>query len=151
MTAIRTIEAWQAAMIMPVMQSAFSPAYGEAWTLAQTREAMIVPGTTLFVAGDGDAPSGFALARSIFDSTELLLLAVDPQHQRSGIGRRLVTGLIETVKPIGVDCVFVEVRSDNAARRFYTQLGFNETGYRKNYYRNANGRYSDAITMALQL
>jgi [ribosomal protein S18]-alanine N-acetyltransferase len=147
MIEIRKIEAWQAAMIMPIMQNAFDPAYGEAWSLAQTRESMIVPGTQLFVAGESDVPTGFALSRTIFDATELLLLAVDPACQRNGVGRDLVSGLIAEVRPIGVMSVFVEVRADNGARRFYTRLGFQDIGYRKNYYRNAAGDYSDAVTM----
>jgi [ribosomal protein S18]-alanine N-acetyltransferase len=151
MIAVNTIEAWQAAAIMPVMHAAFDPALGEAWTLPQMREAMIVPGTHLFVAGAREIPVGFALSRTIFDATELLLLAVDPAHQRSGVGRDLVTGLIAHARAANVAAVFVEVRADNAARRFYTQLGFNEIGHRKNYYRRASGDYSDAVTMALQL
>lgn len=151
MIAVSRIEAWQAAAIMPVMQAAFDPALGEAWTLPQMREAMIVPGTELLVAGVRDTPAGFALSRTIFDSAELLLLAVDPVHQRSGIGRALVSGLIEQARMAGVASIFVEVRADNAARRFYTELGFNEIGYRKNYYRRATGDYSDAVTMAIEL
>jgi [ribosomal protein S18]-alanine N-acetyltransferase len=151
MTLVRKIEAWQAASIMPVMHNAFEPAFGEAWSLAQTREAMIVPGTQLFVAGEIDTPTGFALARTIFDATELLLLAVNPSHQRNGVGRNLVSGLIAEVKPIGVMAVFVEVRANNGARRFYTHIGFRDIGYRKNYYRNSAGEYSDAVTMELKL
>lgn len=151
MNAVRKIEAWQAAAVMPIMQSAFDPTFGEAWSLAQTREAMIVPGTDLFVAGDADVPSGFALARTIFETTELLLLAVDPMSQRNGVGRSLISGLIAEVKPIGVMAVFVEVRTDNGARRFYNRLGFCDIGYRKNYYRSATGDYSDAVTMELKL
>ncbi len=151
MIAVNRIEAWQAAAIMPIMQAAFDPASGEAWTLPQMREAMIVPGTQLFVAGVRDMPAGFALCRTIFDAAELLLLAVDPIHQGGGIGRALVLGLIEYAHPMGVASIFVEVRADNPARRFYAHLGFNEIGYRKNYYRRATGDYTDAITMALEL
>jgi [ribosomal protein S18]-alanine N-acetyltransferase len=136
---------------MPIMHSAFDPAFGEAWSLIQTREAMIVPGTQLFVAGDAETPTGFALARTIFDATELLLLAVDRTHQRNGVGRDLVSGLIAEVRPIGVMAIFVEVRADNGARRFYTRYGFRDIGYRKNYYRNSAGDYSDAVTMELKL
>ncbi len=151
MMAVRVIESWQAAAIMPVMHNAFDPAFGEAWSLAQMREAMIVPGTAIYVAGTADSPAGFALSRTVFDATELLLLAVDPDHQRSGIGRGLILALINDVGAIGVHSIFVEVRADNGARRFYTQLGFSEIGHRKNYYRRSTGEYSDAITMALNL
>lgn len=151
MIAIRHITAYNAASIMPVMQRAFDPAYREAWTLAQTREAMLIPGTALLTAGAADAPLGFALARSIFDATELLLLAVDPARQRSGVGRSLIEALIAEGRAIGVRSVFVEVRSDNLARFFYMKSGFVEIGSRKNYYRNATGQYSDAVTMALEI
>jgi ribosomal-protein-alanine N-acetyltransferase len=47
--------------------------------------------------------------------------------------------------------MFLEVRPSNeAARRLYDKLGFNEIGTRHNYYPAAQGR-EDALILAKQL
>jgi [ribosomal protein S18]-alanine N-acetyltransferase len=148
MIPIHRMERAQVAAIMPVMTAAFDPQYGEAWNFAQCRDVLAVPGTFLLAAGPADQPVGFALARTVFDQTELLLLAVMPSAQRSGIGAMLLRATADHARATGATSLFVEVRSENSARRFYTQNGFTDIGIRKNYYRNAQGQTADAITMS---
>jgi ribosomal-protein-alanine N-acetyltransferase len=78
--------------IMAVMQAAFEPRYGEAWTRAQV-DSTLVLGNCHYVLIDeqGHAPApgvtaaGFALTRAILDEEELLLFAV----ARNGAGAAL--------------------------------------------------------------
>jgi [ribosomal protein S18]-alanine N-acetyltransferase len=151
MTPITRLERSQVAAIMPVMTAAFDPQYGEAWSFAQCCDVLAVPGTFLLAAGPAEQPVGFALARTIFDQTELLLLAVTPSAQRTGIGATLLKATADHARATGVTSLFVEVRSENSARRFYTAHGFANIGTRKNYYRNAHGQTADAITMSCSL
>ena len=79
--------------IMAVMDAAFDPAFGEAWTRRQVADALIMPNTHYLLAGaDGRSPrdeepaAGFALSRGAADEEELLLVAVDPDHRGRGIG-----------------------------------------------------------------
>jgi ribosomal-protein-alanine N-acetyltransferase len=73
---------------------------------------------------------------------EIHTIGVDPAYQGQGIGRRLVTKLIE-IADGGV--IFLEVRTDNeAAISLYDSVGFVNVGLRKRYYR-ASG--ADAYTM----
>jgi ribosomal-protein-alanine N-acetyltransferase len=73
---------------------------------------------------------------------EIHTIGVDPAYQGQGIGRQLVTKLIE-IADGGV--IFLEVRTDNeVAIALYESLGFINVGVRKRYYR-ASG--SDAYTM----
>ncbi|MCV7383524.1 tRNA (adenosine(37)-N6)-threonylcarbamoyltransferase complex dimerization subunit type 1 TsaB [Mycolicibacter longobardus] len=72
---------------------------------------------------------------------EVHTIGVEPAHQGRGIGRRLLTDLLEYADG-GV--VHLEVRTDNApAIALYRDVGFVEVGLRKRYYRNG----ADAYTM----
>jgi ribosomal-protein-alanine N-acetyltransferase len=73
---------------------------------------------------------------------EIHTIGVDPAYQGQGIGRRLLTEVLEFASG-GV--VFLEVRTDNeAAIELYESAGFVNVGLRKRYYR-ASG--ADAYTM----
>lgn len=73
---------------------------------------------------------------------EIHTIGVDPDFQARGIGRRMMTDLLDFAGPDGV--VFLEVRTDNVpAIALYESLGFVQIGLRKRYYRNG----ADAYTM----
>ena len=73
---------------------------------------------------------------------EIHTIGVDPAYQGQGIGRRLLTEVLEFTSG-GV--VFLEVRTDNeAAIGLYESVGFVNVGLRRRYYR-ASG--ADAYTM----
>jgi ribosomal-protein-alanine N-acetyltransferase len=66
----------------------------------------------------------------------------DPTYQGRGIGRRMMTELLEYASE---GTVFLEVRTDNEpAISLYESLGFVNVGLRRRYYR-ASG--ADAYTM----
>ncbi|TGD86701.1 ribosomal-protein-alanine N-acetyltransferase [Mycolicibacterium sp. CH28] len=74
---------------------------------------------------------------------EIHTVGVDPACQGQGIGRRMMTELLDSVGPDSV--VFLEVRTDNEpAIALYESLGFEKMGVRKRYYQ-ASG--ADAYTM----
>lgn len=137
--------------VMRVMNAAFDPAHGEAWSATQCAGALSMPGSTLLLASADDRVCGFALARSVLDETELLLLGVVPTRRGLGIGATLVANLVDAVKSSGATKLYLEVRANNSARTFYAQLGFREVGFRKNYYRGMSGIYTDAVTLTLDL
>lgn len=74
---------------------------------------------------------------------EIHTIGVDPAYQGQGIGRRMMTELLDHAGPRSV--VFLEVRTDNEpALALYRSLGFAQVGLRRRYYR-ASG--ADAYTM----
>ncbi|MGI9124328.1 MAG: ribosomal protein S18-alanine N-acetyltransferase [Mycobacterium sp.] len=74
---------------------------------------------------------------------EIHTIGVDPDYQRHGIGRGMMTHLLEHAGDDAV--VHLEVRTDNEpALELYRSLGFVAVGLRKRYYR-ASG--ADAYTM----
>lgn len=64
-------------------------------------------------------------------------VAVDPDYQGQGLGRRLMNELTSRVKALGVDSMTLEVRPSNTvAINLYTSLGFLSVGQRPKYYTN---------------
>lgn len=64
-------------------------------------------------------------------------VAVDPDYQGQGLGRRLMNELTSRVKALGVDSMTLEVRPSNTvAINLYTSLGFRSVGQRPKYYTN---------------
>jgi ribosomal-protein-alanine N-acetyltransferase len=77
---------------------------------------------------------GFLVVRAVAqDEWEILNLAVAPGVRRQGVGRQLLSDVLE--RHTG-EC-FLEVRESNeSARRFYEQLGFKTVNKRLQYYSN---------------
>ena len=98
-----------------------------------------------WVTLEADRVVGFLVfRRTVPDELEILNLAVDPAFRRRGIGAELVRrqSLAEYR-----GYVFLEVRSRNrGAEAFYRGLGFEEAGWRPDYYRDPP---DDALVMAL--
>ena len=64
-------------------------------------------------------------------------VAVAPDYQGQGLGRRLMNELTSRVKALGVDSMTLEVRPSNTvAINLYTSLGFRSVGLRPKYYTN---------------
>ncbi len=136
--------------IMPVMTSAFDRSFGEAWTESQCLGVISMPGSHLVIARDA-TPVGFALSRIVLDECELMLIAVAPDVQQQGIGKQLLSAMVETARQSNVASVFLEVRCGNPAILLYSSFGFVEVGRRHGYYRGSKGETFDALTYRLLL
>ena len=91
---------------------------------------------------------GFALGRVIADEAELLTIAVHPEAQGAGIGKKLMSEFHTAAKSRGASRAFLEVADDNgAARALYLGAGYGESGRRVGYYNRAHSAPIDAITM----
>jgi [ribosomal protein S18]-alanine N-acetyltransferase len=137
--------------IMPVMQDAFDPAFGEAWSAAQCLSLLSIPNSQLYLARFKDVVAGFAMTRWVLDEEELLMIGVAKARQRKQIGQFLLNHIIQQAEQEGRSKIFLEVRDGNSAEYFYSTQGFSETGRRKGYYKGANGLVFDAITMTRRI
>lgn len=106
-------------------------------------------GVTLTLAEGDHGTLGFALARTIADEAELLLIAVDPDCQRRGVGKSLLHHFIEQARASGAEKLHLEVRDNNPAVILYATAGFVPAGRRPNYYRGIDGTKHDAVTLML--
>ena len=89
------------------------------------------------VAVDGDTVAGYVGSQTVMGETDMMNIAVHPDHRRNGIAESLVNSLVEGLKGLESHCLTLEVRASNApAIGLYEKLGFTQVGLRKNYYRN---------------
>lgn len=96
------------------------------------------------VAGHGILSLGPAEAH-------LLNVCVCRDQQGLGLGRVLVTHMLERARVRGAEMMFLEVRPSNVvALNLYRSLGFNEIGVRRDYYPTPLG-HEDAQVMAMDL
>lgn len=96
-------------------------------------------------------PHGFALTRLVAGEAELLTIAVDPAHHRTGIAERLLREWLAAIDG-SAETAFLEVAADNvAALSLYAKLGFTEVARRKGYYVRPNAPSGDAVVMRLAL
>ena len=144
--------------IMQVMEAAFDPRFGEAWTYHQVADALRFPHCRyLLIAPDGSFPTGahkvagFTLSRRVLDEEELLLIAIAPDFRGRGLGHRLLAHFIATARELGVARLFLEMRANNTAAILYRTVGFEPVGRRRHYYRTISGHPIDAITFAMSL
>ena len=92
---------------------------------------------------------GYIGSQSVLGESDMMNVAVHPDHRRKGIAEALVNTLSADLKARDNVCLTLEVRASNApAIALYEKLGFVQVGLRKNYYRNPK---EDAIIMRKEL
>jgi len=88
------------------------------------------------VAEEEGSIAGVVVFRVAADEAEVLNIAVEAACRRRGTGSRLMNEVIAACRAAGARKIFLEVRDSNqAARQFYSRLGFEESGRRRGYYR----------------
>ena len=101
------------------------------------------------VALEGETVVGYVGSQTVLGWTDMMNVAVHPEHRRRGIGEALIRKLMEMLVACNCECLTLEVRASNqGAIALYEKLGFTEVGRRKNYYRNPK---EDALIMRVEL
>lgn len=105
------------------------------YTAARVARLIASHDHTTLVADSPTGVRGFAVMLFGDERAHLVLLCVDPELQRSGIGRALVGWLVESAQIAGIASIHLELRADNVrALAFYRALGFSETLIVPGYY-----------------
>jgi ribosomal-protein-alanine N-acetyltransferase len=120
------------------------------WTKAIFADCLRV-GYDCWVATDKQKIIGHGVISIGAGESHVLNIAVTPEYQGQGIGRQLLTHLMNTARIKSAEMMLLEVRPSNkAAIHIYESIGFNEIGCRKAYYPAPDGR-EDALLFACQL
>ena len=89
------------------------------------------------VALEGEQVVGYIGSQSVLGESDMMNVAVHPDHRRKGIAEALIAALSAGLKERGNVCLTLEVRASNVpAITLYDKLGFVQVGRRPNYYRN---------------
>lgn len=144
--------------IMAVMEAAFDPLWGEAWTRDQVADSLAFAHTHCCLIGaggdppaDGEPAAGFTLVRAAPGEEELLLVAVMPEARCRGLGEKLIRLAAQHARERKAMKLFLEMRHNNPAQSLYVAMGFYPIGRRNDYYRLPDGRKLDAITFSYDL
>ncbi len=98
---------------------------------------------------DDPSPAGFALVWSVADEVHVLNVATHPDQRRRGVGRALMSAVVERARSEKARLVLLEVRRTNrAAIGLYRSQGFTAIGVRRGYYAD---NLEDAIEMMLAI
>lgn len=114
--------------------------HGLAWRYTPGRVAALLAGadTAAVVATlpePAAQPRGFGVLQLGDTTAHLVLLCVQPELRRSGVGAQMMDWLLHTARVAGMESVSLELRADNAAAlAFYARLGFAETAWVEGYY-----------------
>ena len=109
----------------------------EAWSEKSVASELTNALSLWLVAMEEDKVAGYVGSQTVMDETDMMNVAVHPDHRRKGIAEALVLSLAEALKEKGSHCLTLEVRASNApAIGLYEKLGFQQIGLRKNYYHN---------------
>ncbi len=78
---------------------------------------------------------GFGILWRVLTEAHIISLAVDPAHQRRGVGMRILQHLLREARQQECEWATLEVREHNqAAIQLYEKAGFQQLGQRKQYY-----------------
>ncbi len=92
---------------------------------------------------------GYLSFLHVRDQAEIMNLAVHPKCRRRGMGKKLMTALLDYCSINGVQWVSLEVRLSNVpAISLYQGFGFKEVGRREKYYTDTS---EDALVLQLEL
>ena len=105
-----------------------------------------------WVASLAGKVAGFCMTMFAPDVAHLLVIAVAPGSQHTGIGAQLLRQAEQEAVRQGLATMILEVRPSNEnALRFYQHRGFEQLAVRKDYYPAAHGAREDACVMQKRL
>ena len=84
----------------------------------------------------------------VIDELHITCIAVNPIHQRKGLGKFLMSDLIKRSNSLSTNQIYLEVKDTNEpAKAFYKSMGFKIVGNRTSFYKDG----SDALIFSKQL
>lgn len=121
-------------------QVCFEP--GIAFSRAEIRSFLARPGRVALAAETAGEFVGFAIAERRGARGHIVTIDVADAVRRRGVGKRLLSALVERLEADGARQVRLEVDVRNAsAIRFYERMGFTATRTLRSYYgRGLHGR-----------
>ncbi|MBK8870095.1 MAG: ribosomal protein S18-alanine N-acetyltransferase [Elusimicrobia bacterium] len=116
------------------------------WTWGEMEEEFQLDYSRPWVAEQDGRVVAFGIHWLIAGESQLADIAVHPDFQRRGLGRRMMDVLLDDARALGMKKMTLEVRAENAAAiDLYLNLGFVETSRRPRYYEDRH----DAVLMEI--
>jgi [ribosomal protein S18]-alanine N-acetyltransferase len=104
---------------------------------------------TFALLAENRAPAGMTVYRVQYEQADIITLAVCPNARRQGIARLLLKEALSHMAGLGVKQLFLDVEAGNLpALSLYEGHGFTHIKRRRNYYRQKDGTFTDALVMS---
>lgn len=125
-------------------------AVGQAWLEDSIRSTLDSPSAIgLCVLEEDGKMAACVMGTALLGEGEILHIATKPEYRGRGYGAALLNAVLDTMRGVGTETVFLEVRESNVpAIKLYEKCGFIYAGRRKRYYRNP---MEDAVLMMRHL
>ena len=144
--AIRPMRASDVAEVVAIERAS----YQFPWSEGIFRDCLRV-GYVCRVATINRGVSGYGVMSVGAGEAHILNLCIGAAYRCRGVGRRLLSYLVERAAAAGMNEAFLEVRPTNTtAIRLYQAMGFEQVGMRRGYYQAVGGR-EDAAVLKLAL
>lgn len=90
--------------------------------------------------------------RILPDEAEIMTIATRPADRRKGLAKALLVEAMNRARKAGAKRMFLDVEDANRpALSLYAAYGFEQINRRKQYYRQKDGTYTDALVMKCKL
>lgn len=123
--------------------------FADAWSEKSVLDTINQKNTICLAAEKAGRLVGYLLAYAAADEAEIARIAVTEEFQRQGAGRALILGLETVCEENKIGKLLLDVRESNeTARTFYAEMGFQEDGIRQRFYENPQ---EDGILMSREL
>lgn len=133
---------------LPAVYEISRKSFSVPWSLSAIEDEYHNELAYYLVARDGSRTVGYIGAWTVLDEVQITNIAVDPDYRSQGVGKQLLSRLVQDMKERGMTVMFLEVRVSNlAARALYESQAFEYSGYRKEFYHDLE----DAHLMSLDL
>ena len=111
--------------------------FNDPWPDQSIRSELTNPLSLWLVALSEGEVVGYVGSQTVIDESDVMNVAVSPNHRRKGLAKQLFLTLESLLKEKKVHSLTLEVRPSNeAAVALYEGLGFVQVGRRPNYYHN---------------
>lgn len=121
--------------MLPQIEAIEQACFSMPWTRGQLAAQLDGDRHVFLAAVDGDRVLGYVGMMYVLDEGYIANVAVAPEARRQGIGRALISALLQRADELELSFVTLEVRPSNtAAVALYSAFGFEPVGRRKNYY-----------------
>ena len=142
---LRPMETTDIAQVIEIEKEAFS----EPWSESAFQECL--QAAHCWVLEQTGVICAYGVMSVETEQAHILNLSVESRFRRRGLGRRLVTHLLNQARLRGALIASLEVRPSNRnAVQLYKSMGFRPVGVSKDYYPAFQGR-EDALILAARL
>ena len=114
--------------------------FDEFWNSSILKEELNAKNSNYIVAKLNQKIVGFAGIKILMDEADIMNIVVKKDSRNQGIGSLLLENLIDLSRKLNLASITLEVMEENySAIHLYRKFGFEQTGLRKNYYKDKNG------------